>query len=102
MSDSFLLPLPLKENTADVGWSEPKVKDTPYVVPVNIRDVELQIGWSPELPKEAESDEYTTRPFQYEGQTLWYFSPWGYYRYEPIQKIAISRTQGLRARGLFY
>lgn len=105
LSGSFRLPLPLEEQAPMFGGSDPKLKDPFYTRTVEIRDVELQIGWSPEIPAQSRNN-LAMDTFVYEGRELWFFGPSMSYWLEPNQEIAASRTQPVRWKGrwkgLFY
>lgn len=99
---SLSVPLPLKENSARFAGSEPRSKDKPFAQMVDLREVEVQIGWSAELPEDPSADKQLMTTFSAENQTLWYFTPGRYYWLEPLQQIATSSTKPVRWNGLLY
>lgn len=102
LSGHFLLALPLKEDNAVGERDHPRVEGSPFDQMVDVREIELQIGWSAELPPDPSPDRRKMTTFSYKDQTLWYFTPGRYYWLEPIQQVASSRGQLVHAKGLLY
>jgi hypothetical protein len=102
LTGSFLLPLPLKEELARSWGDVPRNPDVPFDMRINVREFELWIGWSADMPLESVSDAYLNGQFSYHDQKLWYFYPhWGL-TLDEMQHVATSDAKAAHWNGLLY
>ncbi len=102
LTGSFVLPLPLKEKVAHVWGNVRRNPDMPFQTRLNVREFELWIGWTADIPLESEGDHHRDGPFSYHGQNMLYFFPhWGL-TLDEMQRVAVSDTKSAHWRGLLY
>lgn len=101
LTGSFRIPLPLKEDLAR-DRNDPRKKDMPFDTRLDVREFELWIGWTADVPLESELESGVTGQFSYRDMKLWFLSPGCYPVFEAMQQIAVSATKPVRWRGLLY
>lgn len=103
LTGSFLLPLPLRENLArNRDDDEPQRKEMPFDTRLDVREFELWIGWTADVPLESELEPGMTGEFLYHDQKLRFFSPGCYCIFEETQQVATSSANPVHWTGLLY